>query len=114
MFIIPSNFISNFKIGDNINHNPAILALLYDAYARGSSNDQRLLCKPITIALVSIIEACLYDFHKRVKHNTWEGIVGLATDALDHMRLRQIDELEQCIASACLVICPSSMALWTR
>jgi hypothetical protein len=100
MFMIASNFISSFKIGDNINHNFAILGLLYDAYEVASPDDRRRLCKPITVTLVSIIEACLYDFHRRAKLHTWEGVVGLANTALEHMRIKQIDDLEQCIASA--------------
>ena len=100
MFDIPSNFICTFKTGDNINHNLAILSLLYQVYEVATPDEKRLLCKPITITLITIIEACLYDFHKRAKLLTWEGIAGLADTVLEYMRGKQIDEFEQCIASA--------------
>jgi hypothetical protein len=100
MFEIPSNFIGTFKIGDNINHNLGILQVLYRSYAAATPDDQRRLCKPITITLVSIVEACLYDFHKRARTNMWEGIAGLAGTALDYIRTKHIDQFEACITSA--------------
>ncbi len=78
VFEISSNFIGTFKIGDNINHNLAILELLYRSYEAAAADDRRRLCKPITITLISIIEACLCDFHKRARTNTQERIAGLA------------------------------------
>jgi hypothetical protein len=100
MFDVPSNFIGTFKIGDNINHNLNILGLLYRFYDTATPDDRRRLCKPITVTIVSIIEACLYDFHKRARTNIWEGIAGLATSAVDYIRHRQIDQFDQCIESA--------------
>ena len=62
MFTVSSRFIRNFKLGDNINHNLKILSLLYRQFDCAAEPDKRLLCKPITILLVSIVEALLYDF----------------------------------------------------
>jgi len=67
MLKVSSCFILNFKLGDNINHNLSVLALLYDYYNREDEDGKRLLCKPIIILLVSIIEAVLHDFHSRIR-----------------------------------------------
>jgi hypothetical protein len=65
MFTVPSCFIANFKIGDNINHNLEILRLLYQL-PEDDVNRKQLLCKPIIVTLVSIMEAMLYDFLWRI------------------------------------------------
>jgi hypothetical protein len=67
MFSIESKFIGNFKLGDNIVHNLNVLDLLYRVYADEDNEGKRLLCKPIILLLVSIIEAVLYDLHDRIK-----------------------------------------------
>jgi hypothetical protein len=59
-----------------------------------------LLCKPIILLLVSIIEAVLHDLHRRIKTFTIEGVQNLATSAGDYIRLKKIDEFEKYIASA--------------
>ena len=69
MVTIESKFIGDFKIGDNINCNLEILALLYDRFNGGDQQQRRLLCKPIVVLLASIVEAVLYDFHKRVNYS---------------------------------------------
>ncbi len=100
MFEISSNFIGTFKIGDNINHNLAILEVLYRSYEAAAADDRRRLCKPITITLISIIEACLYDFHKRARTNTQERIAGLAASVWDYISQKHIDQFDRCIESA--------------
>lgn len=59
MFTVNSGFIGEFKTGDNINYNLDCLKALYAAQNAASPSEARLLCKPITIILVSIIEALL-------------------------------------------------------
>ena len=72
MFTVSSNFIGNFKLGDNINHNLEILQLLYRQFDQSKFRNKRLLCKPIIIIVVSIIEAVLHDFHFRIQRHTFE------------------------------------------
>ena len=78
MFTVRSNFIWVFKTGDNINHNLRILAFLYEQYAIGSAENQRLLCKVIIVFIASIIEALLHDFHVRCTQSVREKIDNIA------------------------------------
>jgi hypothetical protein len=101
MFVISSNFIGNFKLGDNINHNLEILALLYRQYKVADKYDKRLLCKPIILLIVSIIEAVLHDLHFRIRKHTFEGVRNVTETVADYVRqLRRVDELEKYIVSA--------------
>jgi hypothetical protein len=97
---ISSEFIGGFKTGDNINHNLDVLELLYRYFDQGDHHDKRLLCKPIIILLVSIIEAVLEDFHRRVQVHTFEGVLNLPFIVADYIRSKKIDELGKYIASA--------------
>jgi hypothetical protein len=100
MVTIESKFIGDFKIGDNVNYNFEILALLYERFNSGNQQQRRLLCKPIIILLASILEAVLYDFHKRVKLFTIEGVQNLAADAINNIRAAKIDDFAKYIDSA--------------
>ena len=62
------NFVWNFKHGDNIMYNFKILHSLYRAYE--TVDDKQLLNKPITIQIVSIVEAILIDFLTRIDEAT--------------------------------------------
>lgn len=57
--IIDAGFIGDFKLGDNINYNLKILKFLYD---KDKEENSRLLNKPVTIVIISIIEGLLRDF----------------------------------------------------
>lgn len=100
MFTVSSDFVGSFKTGDNINHNLRLLSLLYKYFEKASSDERRLLCKPILLLLISIIEAVLHDFHRRIKFNIVEGVDNLTSEVLDYIRGKKIDELEKYIASA--------------
>jgi hypothetical protein len=101
MFTVSSGFIGNFKLGDNINHNLSVLALLYRYYGKEDQNGKGLLRKPIIITLVSIIEAVLHDFHGRIRIFTYEGVVNLPSDIANYVRSKTMkDELGKYIASA--------------
>jgi hypothetical protein len=101
MLTVSSCFIRNFKLGDNINHNLSVLALLYHYYNGADENGKRLLCKPIIILLVSIIEAVLHDFHSRIRILTYEGVANLPSEIILYVRSKTMkDELEKYIASA--------------
>ncbi len=77
MFTVSSSFIYNFKIGDNLHYNLEVLKWLYESIAsrRGQPFN---LNKPITIILVSIIEAILFDFRKRVSGPHAEIVANLS------------------------------------
>ena len=100
MFRVNSDFICIFKIGDNINYNLKVLALLYDTQSNISNELKKLLYKPIIIIIASICEAILYDFHVRIRNNIREGIRNLADNILNQIRSKKIDEFEKYIASA--------------
>lgn len=100
MIAIESKFIGDFKIGDNISYNLNVVEVLYDKFDDSEADDRRLLCKPIVMLLASVTEAVLYDFHKRVKTFTIEGVKNLTVDAIDHIRLAKIDDFAKYIDSA--------------
>ena len=52
LFSINSNFIGSFKLGDNINYNLDILALLYRIYQEGDERERGLLQHRNTVCLV--------------------------------------------------------------
>jgi hypothetical protein len=85
MFSIESTFIGNFKLGDNIVHNLNVLDLLYRVYAAEDNGGKRLLCKPIILLLVSIIEAVLYDLHDRIRFFTIEGVKNIPVSVTQYI-----------------------------
>lgn len=100
MFSIESKFIGDFKLGDNIAYNLDILAVLYRHFEEAGADERRLLCKPITTLLVTIIEAVLHDFHFRIISLTREGVAGIASSVLEYVRGKKIDKLGHYIGSA--------------
>ena len=100
MFMVDSSFIGSFKLGDNINHNVRVLALLYQHFEAANAHERRLLCKPITLTLVSITEAMLHDLHMRIQTFTIEGVLNIPAEIAAYVRGKRIDELEKYIASA--------------
>jgi hypothetical protein len=101
MITIQSKFIGEFKTGDNIVHNLGILEVLYRLYSASSQADKRLLCKPIVLLLVSIIDAVLHDFHTRVRDFTKEGVQNLAASSIERIRrMKKKEQFEKYIDSA--------------
>ena len=100
MFNVNSGFVGEFKTGDNINYNLNCLKALYAAQNSVSPPEARLFCKPITIILVSIIEALLHDLFFRIKKHTSEGVPNIATQVLDDVRSKTLDQLKTYIAAA--------------
>jgi hypothetical protein len=98
MFTVSSDFIATFKIGDNINYNLGTLRVLYRCFEVSPPVDRTYLCKPITIALVSITEAMLYDFIERVKGP--ERVDTLPRDIIDGIKAKTYKKLDHYIASA--------------
>jgi hypothetical protein len=100
MFTVSSSFIGKFKLGDNINHNLEILGVLYRQFDQANDHDKRILCKPIILTIVSVIEAVLHDLHFRIQKHTFEGVANLAGSVIDYVRGKHLDELEKYIVSA--------------
>lgn len=101
MITIESKFVGDFKIGDNINHNLKILEVMYKQYAAASDAEKRLLCKPIIVLLVSLIDAVFYDLHTRIKTFTREGVENIIASSIAYIRTqKKVDDFGKYIASA--------------
>ena len=88
------------KTGDNISHNVKILSVLYKQYEIADSDEKNLLCKPIILTIVSIIEACLHDFYFRIRVHTVEGISNLNNEIIEEIRASNVDEFSKYIKNA--------------
>ncbi|MER9530172.1 hypothetical protein NKI89_10240 [Mesorhizobium sp. M0309] len=97
---ITSSFMSDYRLCDNILFNISIMKALRRSRGDGNAAHKRYLQKPLIVLNVSIIEAILYDFHRRIKWNTREGVNGLPILVISYIRGKQIDKLETLIASA--------------
>jgi hypothetical protein len=101
MIVIESKFIGDFKIGDNINHNLKILNALYKRHAEADAAEKALLCKPIVILLVSLLDAVFYDLHTRIKTFTREGVENVIASSIAYIRTqKKLDDFGKYIASA--------------
>jgi hypothetical protein len=101
MITIESKFIGDFKIGDNINHNLKVLEVMYKHYAAANDAEKRLLCKPIVVMLVALIDAVFYDLHTRIKTFTREGVENVIASSIAYIRSQKnIDDFGKYIASA--------------
>jgi hypothetical protein len=74
-------FVWNFKHGDNIVFNFEVLKALYES--RSIISDKNKLNKPITIFIVSIIEAILIDFLTRIDQATKHLPANVSGETLD-------------------------------
>ncbi len=97
---IKSSFIRDFKLGDNIIYNLKILGLFYVYFNKENKENKLLLCKPIILLIITIIEAILYDFYCRVKYNTGEGVRKLTSQEIDDIRGKKLLKFEHYIANA--------------
>ena len=98
MFKIKSNFVGNFKIGDNIEYNCEILKHLYKCLNNSKRLEKKYLYKPIIITIISIIEAMLYDFIEiRIVTYTNEGVKNISNDILESIREKRINGMSQYI-----------------
>lgn len=86
MSIIKNTFIGKFKIGDNVHYNIKVLKALYSSRNELPEDQKNYLEKPITVILVSICEALIYDFIDRSKYFVREGVAGLSEASLDRLR----------------------------
>lgn len=103
MFQINSNFIGNFKLGDNINYNLEILRELYSC-AEKNKDKEYLFYKPITLIIISIIEAILYDFLYKIKNFTKERVMGIPLEIYVEiyyiLKRKKIDKFSKYISLA--------------
>lgn len=95
----PSSFIGDFKLGDNVAHSLNVVRTLWILREEANLARKRHLQKPMIILNVAIIEALLYDFHKRAKWFTREGVSGMSANVINYIRAKQIDKLETLIVS---------------
>ena len=100
MVTISSGFIGDFKLGDNIVHNLAILRELYASQKSGTAKQRNLLRKPIILLLASIAEAVLYDLYLRINSFTSEGVANVSDAVLEEIRTKTIDEFAKYIDNA--------------
>ena len=91
-----SNFIFEFKAGDNICYNFEILKQLYEAKSKLPKNKKALFNKPIIIIIVSIIEAIFKDFYERIR-STNELIDILSSDTLKYFESKDLRTFESLI-----------------
>jgi hypothetical protein len=85
-FEVNSSFIGEFKSGDNIVYNLAILQTLYDAYDTTAPERRVLLTKPIVFQIACAVEAVLVDLALRILQHTREGVSGLPHSKLAKVR----------------------------
>jgi hypothetical protein len=97
MFTVQAKFVRHFKIGDNINSNLETLRLLYEV-ADANAKNAILLRKPITIILVSIAEAMLYDFIGRIQ--SIEHVNTLPAATVGEVKTKKYTKLTHFIAGA--------------
>ena len=65
MFQLSATFIASFKLGDNIHYNLAVLRTLYLHQRDANIVHKPHFEKPISLLLVSVAEALVYDFIQR-------------------------------------------------
>lgn len=97
MFTISSCFIADFKIGDNINRNLETLRVLYEMCDEDAAR-RRHLHKPIIITLVSVAEAMLYDFIRRIQSG--ERVSTLPKATLQALKGKQYSTLTNLVSGA--------------
>jgi hypothetical protein len=85
-FEVNSSFIGEFKSGDNIVYNLAILQVLYDAYEGTATEKRVLLTKPIVFQIACVVEAVLVDLALRILQHTREGVPALTPANLAKLR----------------------------
>ena len=76
MKTINSHFIGNFKDGDNICYNLEVLNKIYETYYLNGEKSP-FLRKPLTVFIVSILEAAMDDLFFKIRSYTREGVPNL-------------------------------------
>jgi len=101
MVTYSSGFIGNFKLGDNIVRNLAILRELYEVQNSGTHEQAELMRKPIVILIGAVAEALLYDLYVvKIAKFTSEGVPSIPQKMLVEIRTKTIDEFARYISNA--------------
>ncbi len=93
-FEVSSSFIGEFKSGDNIVYNLAILEALYDAYDSITPHRRAFLTKPIVFQIACVVEAVLVDLALRILQHTREGVDSLPPSKLAAIR-RKVERSQE-------------------
>ncbi|WP_140056118.1 hypothetical protein [Oceanibaculum nanhaiense] len=88
---VPSHYIGDFKVGDNIAYNSDVLCELVN------SNDGGRFNKLIVIQAASILEASLGEIIYRAQKFYIEGLSGIKEKDLEEIRGKKIDKLNNII-----------------
>ncbi|MGZ2442234.1 hypothetical protein [Sinorhizobium medicae] len=91
MVDIPSNFIGDFKVGDNLVYNAAILRTLCD------HNGDDGLNKLVVVQVGAILEAALGQIIYRAQNFNREGVPNIAEDDRQEIEGKKFDKLNNII-----------------
>ncbi len=101
MFEVDSSFIGDFKTGDNIVFNLRVVSELREVQSGLPSEARKIVIrKPMIVAIASIVEAILHDFHMRISFFNREGVNNLGQSVIDYVKGKSIDKFATYIASA--------------
>ena len=100
MITIRSNFIGDFKLGDNIVYNLSVLNSLYSAQNVAPHSEKKYFAKPIVVVIASICEAVLHDFYGKVMGFVQEGVPGMSNEELEELRRKSVDDFSKYISVA--------------
>ena len=81
-----TNFVYNFKRGDNIALNVQSLNKLWVLRNELPTYEKWLLNKPVVLAIASIVEACLCEIFYRIRRHTVEGVPHLTAQQVKGVR----------------------------
>ncbi len=88
---IPSNFIGDFKVGDNLVYNTGVLRSLCEHNGDGSLN------KLVVVQVGSILEAALGQIIYRAQNFNQEGVPNIVEADRQEIEGRKIDKLNNII-----------------
>ena len=91
MVEIPSNFIGDFKVGDNLVYNAGVLRLLCEHNGEGGLN------KLVVVQVGAILEAALGQIIYRAQNFNQEGVPNIAEADRQAIEGKRIDKLNNII-----------------
>jgi hypothetical protein len=88
---VPCNFVSSFKVGDNLVFNANLLCDLIEANEAGRFN------KPIVLQVGAILEAALSQIISRAQHHNREGVPNIVEADRSEIEGKKIDKFNSVI-----------------
>jgi len=82
---LPSNFVGDFKVGDNIVYNCSVIVELV------SKNEDGYFNKMIVVQAAAILEACMSEIIYRAKNFTAEGVPPIDQKTISDIQSKKID-----------------------